>query len=59
LSQKELVFPDADSLHRALRSYEDGMMKRASVEMASSRDNLEVFFGPAAAEKVSNIFSGF
>ena len=55
-AQVKPAFPDTENLHRTLRLYEAGMMKRASGEMTSSRDNLAVFFGPEAAKRVSNLF---
>lgn len=51
-----LVLPPPAARHKALRSFERGMMKRARPQMYDSRKNLGIMFGPDGAQAFVNRF---
>ncbi|EIW70791.1 hypothetical protein TREMEDRAFT_38404 [Tremella mesenterica DSM 1558] len=48
--------PSPATLHAALRTFESRMMRRVDPELRGSAENLEMFMGPHAAERVHNFF---
>lgn len=47
---------DPTALRKALRTFEARMMRRARIEMKSSKENLEICFGPEPARRFRNQF---